>query len=183
MRTKLNKEESGQALVELALALVMLCVFVFGIVDYGRAIYDVEVMKNLVGEGSSLASRGTPVSNAATTVANDAGSDLNIATYGCVVVTTVSGTPQALVTAQSATGGICGSNPSRIGCLQGQPGCPGGNSYATIPQAAINALAGEPANSYIAVTEVFYNFTAITPIPALLGNGVLPNQMYSVAYY
>ena len=37
----------------------MLCVFVFGIIDFGRAIYDVQVMKNLVGEGSSMASRQT----------------------------------------------------------------------------------------------------------------------------
>ena len=94
MRTKINTEESGQALVELALAFVMLCVFVFGIVDYGRAIYDVEVMKNLVGEGSSMASRGPMSATTATTVANDAGSDMNIATYGCVIVTTVAGTPQ-----------------------------------------------------------------------------------------
>ena len=54
---KMNKEESGQALVELAFAFVLLCTFVFGIIDFGRAIYDVEVMKNLVGEGSSMASR------------------------------------------------------------------------------------------------------------------------------
>jgi len=46
---KINREESGQALVELAFALVLLCVFVCGIIDFGRAIYDVEVMKNLVG--------------------------------------------------------------------------------------------------------------------------------------
>jgi len=46
---KINREESGQALVELAFALVLLCVFVSGIIDFGRAIYDVEVMKNLVG--------------------------------------------------------------------------------------------------------------------------------------
>ena len=63
---KMNKEESGQALVELAFAFVLLCTFVFGIIDFGRAIYDVEVMKNLVGEGSSMASRGTkPVHNRA----------------------------------------------------------------------------------------------------------------------
>ncbi len=78
--------------------------------------------------------------------------------------------------------GFAAATHSRIGCLSGQPGCPG-NSNATIPQAAKDALAGEPANSYIAITEVFYTFNAITPIPALLGNGVLPNQMYSVAYY
>ena len=49
MKARINTEESGQALVELALAFVLLCVFVSGIIDFGRAIYDVQVMKNLVG--------------------------------------------------------------------------------------------------------------------------------------
>src|SRR5271169_6547279 len=86
---KINREESGQALVELAFALVLLCVFVSGIIDFGRAIYDVEVMKNLVGEGSSMASRGTLPPLTVATVANDAGADISINTQGCVIVTVV----------------------------------------------------------------------------------------------
>ena len=39
--------------------MVILCIFVLGIIDYGRAIYDVQVMKNLVGEGSCMASRAS----------------------------------------------------------------------------------------------------------------------------
>ena len=90
--TKMKAEESGQALVELAFGLVMLCVFVFGIIDFGRAIYDVQVMKNLVGEGSSLASRTDTnnLSQAVTTVMNDAGNDLHMSSSGCVIITQVS---------------------------------------------------------------------------------------------
>ena len=86
MKTRINREESGQALVELSFAFLVLCVFVFGIIDFGRAIYDVEVMNNLVGEGSSMASRGVSLATAAQTVANDAGSDINLSTKGCVIV-------------------------------------------------------------------------------------------------
>src|ERR1035441_9567902 len=93
MRTKLNTEESGQALVELSLGLVLLCVFVFGIIDFGRAIYDVEVMKNLVGEGSSMAPRTRSLPMTATIIASDAGADIKISTLGCVIVTSVTNKP------------------------------------------------------------------------------------------
>jgi Flp pilus assembly protein TadG len=184
MRTKLNTEESGQALVELSLGLVLLCVFVFGIIDFGRAIYDVEVMKNLVGEGSSMASRTTTLPMTATIIANDAGADINISTLGCVIVTSVANNPSGpgqVVTGQASTGGICASHPSKVGCLKGQGSC--GSSTATLPPAAVAALAGEPAGSYIAVTEIYYTFNAITPLPGLLGSTVLPSNLYSIAYY
>ena len=58
-KNALTVEESGQALVEISVVLLMLVVFVFAIIDYSRAIYDTQVIKNLSGEGSSLASRGT----------------------------------------------------------------------------------------------------------------------------
>src|SRR5664280_609011 len=84
---QLHRDKSGQALVELPFALLVLCVFVFGIIDFGRAIYDVEVMNNLIGEGSSMASRTTTLPMTATIIANDAGADINISTLGCVIVT------------------------------------------------------------------------------------------------
>src|SRR5664279_1586514 len=97
MRTKLNTEESGQALVELSLGLVILCVFVFGIIDFGRAIYEVEVMKNLVGEGSSMALCGTSLATTAQTVATYAGANVNINTLGCVIVTAVTNSAGTIV--------------------------------------------------------------------------------------
>ena len=45
MKAKINSDESGQALVELSFGLIMLCVFVFGIIDFGRGIYDVQVIE------------------------------------------------------------------------------------------------------------------------------------------
>jgi len=183
MTTKMmNREESGQALVELSFVLVILCVFVFGIIDFGRAIYDVQVMKNLVGEGSSMASRTTPITTAVATVVGDAGHDLNMSTSGCVMITQVTneGSGSIQVTAQSSGGGIACT--SKVGCLSGQGSCR--NSSATLPTAAVNALNAEVTGSSIYVTEIFYNFQTITPVTGLLGrSGVLPSQLYSVAYY
>src|ERR1019366_4376646 len=99
---KINREESGQALGELGMALGLLCFFRSGIIDFGRAIYDVEGMKNLVGEGSAMASRTTTLPVTVTTLVNDAGADISLGTQGCVIVTSV--TNNASGTAQVVTG-------------------------------------------------------------------------------
>jgi Flp pilus assembly protein TadG len=176
---KINREKSGQALVELPFAFLVLCVFVFGIIDFGRAIYDVEVMKNLIGEGSSMASRGVSLGTTAQTVANYAGSDINLSTQGCVMVTSVTNNSGSLqVTGQASQGGIACT--SKVGCLNGQGSC--GSSSATLPTAASTALLAEPTGSSLYVTEIYYTYHTVTPIAALLGKS-MPSQFYSVAYY
>lgn len=184
MKTKIkkaNREESGQALVELSMAFVLLCVIVSGIIDFGRAIYDVQVMKNLAGEGSMMASRSTPVATAAQTVVTYAGSDINLSTKGCVIVTAVTnqggGVYQVTDQATVGTGTSCAS---KIGCLNGVGSCK--SSAAILPPAAVTALLVEPTGSSIYATEIFYTYHTVTPIAALLGKS-MPSQFYSVAYY
>jgi len=103
MRKKIITEESGQALVELSLAAVTLLVLILGIIDYGRAIYDVQVMKNLAGEGSSMASRGAKPAPTTTTVATYAGADLDMAHNGCVIVTVVTNNSGTLAVTDQAS--------------------------------------------------------------------------------
>lgn len=191
MTTRMNTDQSGQALVEVSFGLIMLCVFVLGVIDCGRAIYDVQVMKNLVGEGSSMASRsgggtGTSLSNIAITINADAGNDLNMSTNGCVIITQVQnmgGTgPSIQVLNQASAGGLTGAScKSKIGCVSGTTGCSTGN--ATIPAAAVTALTTEGTGSAIYTTEIYYNYSPITPLPHFLGSNVLPSQFYAVAYY
>ena len=168
----LKREESGQALVELALILAILLMFVCGIIDFGREVYDQEVINNLSGEGSSMASRGTSLADTAAAVWAD--SDLSMTTQGCVMVTSVTspaiGTYQ--VTGQSSLGTSCGT--SKIGVISGA---------ATLP-ASVQTVLQANLNSTIYVTEVFYQFNSITPIGHLLKSTTLfPSQLYSVAYY
>jgi Flp pilus assembly protein TadG len=180
MKREMIAEESGQALLEFSVLFIALCILVFGIIDFGRAIYDMEVMTNLVAEGSSMASRGTSPTATAQTVVTDAGADINIGAVGCVIVTAVTNVgPNAYnVTAQASQGGIACT--SKIGCLQGQGTCTG--STATLPASATSVLSEESLGATIYTTEILYNYRAITPVPALLGT-TMPSQLYAVAYY
>ena len=180
MTKKIFADNSGQVLVETSLISLTLLVIILGIVDFGRAIYDVQVMKNLAGEGSSMGSRGTTPAVTATTVTNDAGTTLDMAHRGCVIITTVSNQSGTLaITDQAYQCGISAS--SQIGCLKGVNGCQ--STTPVLPSAAQTALSSEPNGSTLTVTEIYYNYSPVTPITALLGTSTLPSQFYTAAFY
>ena len=160
--------ESGQALLEFALSAVVLTGLVFGVVDFSRAIYVAQVITNLTGEGSSLASRGTSLSGSAAAVVT-ASAPLDLTDDGRVIVSSVFNNNNVIqLTGQAASGNMPAS--SRIGTVIG--------GAAVVPAAAKPQL-----NQTIFVTEVFYTFHSITPVGHLLSGVVLPSKIYDVAFY
>jgi Flp pilus assembly protein TadG len=166
-RRSLRTDDSGQALVEFAIAVMMMLILVFGLIDFGRAIYDQQVITNLTGEGCSLSSRGTSLTDTATSVIASS-APLNLNASGRVIVTSVFNNNGVLqVSGQVSQGGFVAA--SRIGVSGG---------LAHLPTAAIPQV-----NQTVFVTEVFYQYSALTPVGKLLSTAIVPTQMYDVAYY
>ncbi|MGA3213984.1 MAG: TadE/TadG family type IV pilus assembly protein [Terriglobales bacterium] len=168
------RSESGQAVIEFATVVLLMTILIFGLVDYSRAIYDSEVITNLTREGSNLASRGTDMPAAATDIISQ--SDLpNMTTQGEVIITSVQNIGGTYtITNQAIAGSYPG--PSKVGSKIG--------GAATLPPAAKSIpLAGQT----IYVTEVYYGYTAITPIGSLMklmgGPTNLPAALYDIAYF
>ncbi len=168
VRSPGRSHESGQALVEFALSASLMLILVFGLVDFSRAIYIAQVIANLTGEGSSMASRGTTLADTATAVVA-ASSPLNLGTNGEVIVSSVFNNNNKIqLTGQVSQGGMGAA--SLIGTVVG--------GTALLPASVVPQL-----NQTVYVTEVFYSYKPITPIGGFLTGTVLPSQLYDIAYY
>jgi Flp pilus assembly protein TadG len=168
---------TGQATVELAFIIIMLLVMMFGLIDFGRAIYERQVITNIAREGSNLAFRGVgdspeeTVTNAVNAVIASA-SPLNINTKGRVIISAVvkSNTLFRVTIQLSKGANITATSKLRSGI----------GTLATMPVTTTPQI--PQANKTMYVTEVFYNFVPITPVGKLL-KLAFPTQLYDVAYF
>ena len=88
LAAKLAAQQSGQAMFELALLIPLLCLAMFAIVDYGRALNDEQIIVELSRQGSNMASRGTTLSDAANAVVQGS-APLNLSQAGEIIITSV----------------------------------------------------------------------------------------------
>jgi len=183
-RGRMRTSETGQALLEFAVSVLMLLILVFGIIDFSRAISDRQVMAQLSREGSDLASRSSiaagpnvasSLTNIAQTVASETNS-LSVTSNGKIIVSMVqntgtAGSPNCVLEGQGSTGGLVAT--SKIGTTVGNA-----VTLSTCSGATPVPLPGQT----VWTTEVFYSFTPITP----LGNLVkiaFPGTLYDVAVF
>jgi len=166
---KIATDESGQAMLEFAIIVSLVITLVFAVIDFGRAFNEMQVLVGLTRQGSNLASRGTSLTDSATAVVSgDAPLDLN--SSGEVIVTSVSNNASGnVITGQVARGAL--NLASKIGSAVGGP--------ANLPSTAAAML--QPGQT-IYITEVYYSYSAITPLSAFL-NVVMPSTLYQVAYF
>ena len=160
--------EKGQALVEFSLVAILFLLVIFGIIDFGRAVYSQMIVAHLAREGANLASRGTSLSDSVKAVIASASPlDFSPGGAGFVVVTRISKSgATTTVTEQKSGGGS--AQTSKMGSQ--------GNNATNVP-------AGLPApNESLYVSEVFYKFSPITPIGSMLGVA-LPSVLYDAAYF
>jgi Flp pilus assembly protein TadG len=161
------RRSRGQALLEFAAVLMLMLILAFGMIDFGRAIYQKQVMTNLTREGSNLASRNTTLADAAAAVV-EGSAPLDINSDGRVILTAVENTTGVCrIVEQVSQGGIVAA--SGLGKKSNDPiACPS----AGIPQPGQTAY----------VTEVFYRYQPLTPVGDLLKT-VMPSTLYDVAYF
>lgn len=170
---------SGQALVEFLFVVMILMVALFGLIDFSRAISTWQVMVNISREGSNLAARGSGettdavISNAIGTVITNA-IPLNMMAHGEVIITAVN----------NSNGTFVVTDQIREGALtKGSTVAPGGIGSAPVMPIPVTATPTFPvANQTVFVTEVYYSYTAVTPVGKLLGL-TLPSTLYDAAYF
>ena len=176
---RLSKQRrSAQSLIELTLVVVVLLVLMFGLIDFGRAIYMQQVITNLTREGANLASRGPGdtrteiISNAVAAVIASA-SPLSITTNGVVIITAVTNNARGsfFINEQQKKGAL--TDNSKVGTRVG--------GTATLPPTSPFPPLSQ-SNHTVYVAEIYYKYTPITPIGKFL-KITLPTRLYDAAYF
>jgi hypothetical protein len=185
-----GNRERGQAILELLPVVALMLTLTFGVIDFGRLIWQQEVITALTREGSDVASRITGVDVSGALAAGGAavigdGASLNLAANGKVILTAVTNegtalTPLFVMTGQYVTGSL--SAPGKIGTY-----VPGGTTAQNTVTLAADSLPGvtvaiPTVGTTTYITEVYDSFSPITPLGAFV-TLTLPSQLYDVAYY
>ncbi|HVN28551.1 MAG TPA: TadE/TadG family type IV pilus assembly protein, partial [Candidatus Binataceae bacterium] len=97
----------------MALLVPILCLVMFAIIEYSRALNMEQRLVDLTRQGSNMASRGTPLATAASAVASGS-APLNLSSSGAVIITSVSRVNNLdTITGQATSGSL--SVTSKIG--------------------------------------------------------------------
>lgn len=164
------RNRAGQALIEFTFVAFMMIVMLFGLIDFGRAVYERQILTNLSREGANLASRSTDFTNTISAVMLSS-SPLQLNTKGRVIITSITNfNGTARIASQLAQGSLTAAT-SKVGTTVG--------GAATLPA---TAFALPRPNQTLYVSEVYYTYAPITPLGKLL-TLTLPTRLYDAAYF
>lgn len=155
------REEAGQGIVEFALALPIILMILFGMVEFAHAFDRVHGMAGISREGANIASRGTALADVLNVVMAD-GQTIDMDSQGGAVVSRVvvrQGSPT--VEGQVSSSGY--ETQSRL--------------YDGDAAAQWIASAGYAEGSTHYVVEVFLSYEPVTPLSRLLRSAG-PDQLY-----
>ncbi|MCK5483082.1 MAG: pilus assembly protein, partial [Gemmatimonadetes bacterium] len=102
---RLSRSDSGQGIVEFALALPVILVILLGMIEFSNAYDRVHGLAGLSREGANIAARGTALSEVLTTVMADGETLKMQANGGAIVSRLVVTQGQPMIMAQIATDG------------------------------------------------------------------------------
>lgn len=167
-----TRRERGIALLELAIVLPVLALFIFGTIDFGRLIQARLIITNVSREGGSLASREIKVGADLGALLQSSASPLDMASLGRIYVSRIkSGVseadPDPVIDTQDSCGGLAvtsviGAGLPRLGLSP--------TMYNHLVYNSDNRTADL---SELTIVEVYYEYRPITPLPAFAHNVLL----------
>ena len=173
--------ERGQVLLELIPVMTLMLTLIFAVIDFSRAIWQLQVLTSLSREGSNLASRNTSLQVTANALISD-GSILNLSTNGKVIITSVenqannqNAQPKFVMTGQYSAGNL--SVQSNLGTYDSKKGS--GANKVSLPSTTTTI---PPPGGTVYVTEIYSSYSPITPLGAFVKIAV-PSTLYDIAYF
>ena len=167
-RTGQNRQ-SGVAMTEFAIALPILLLLVMATVDFGRYIYNMQIVNDLSREAAMLVSRGATYDQTFTATFG-ADAPLDVQNYGSIIVSRIrrqsAGNPQPWIFDQQSAGAVVGA--SRLG-VEGGPA-----NLRDIDELEIGVT--------MMAVEVSHQFVPLFPIDAL-GLDVYEDSVYNAAIF
>lgn len=157
--------KTGIATVEMAMVLPLMIIMVFAIIDFGRLIQARIIVTNIAREGGSLASRDAlPVPNLVAML-QAGGTPLNMIAGGRIYIWRIS----AGTSARSPDPWIDPTLSASAGGLNVPSSISSGQANLGLTSQLYRHLEFDPDNqssdiSNVTVVEVFYKYSAITPI-------------------
>ena len=163
---RLLRTESGQELVEFALALPLLLILFLGLVEAGNSLSIKHKIAVLTREGANIASRGSSLEETLTAVM-ESGVDIRLSeTGGAIISRVVVDDGEPVIDAQLAHPGF--ETRSRIG----------------LPDSTAVVLSGLPFEDgqVLYVVEILVDYDPLTPLAALVPAGVA-DEVYERAIF